>query len=64
MSTITTHAGRAVNAAAHGAPAADTTDPTPARSRALRVTPATVWVLVALLVAATLALAATRGREW
>jgi Mce-associated membrane protein len=69
MSTITTDAGRAGHAGVHHAPVADTTTPptadrSAATRRALRVTPAGLWVLVALLVAATLALGATRGREW
>jgi Mce-associated membrane protein len=61
MSTITTHPGRAVDAGAHEAPPAD---PRKARTRSLRVSPTAVWVLVALLAAATLALGATRGRDW
>jgi Mce-associated membrane protein len=61
MSTITTHPGRAVDAGAHEAPPAD---PRTARTRSLRVSPTAVWLLVALLAAATVALGATRGRDW
>ena len=70
MSTITTRAVRSVDAGARDVPAADppatgrqdAPDTTP--RRALRITPTVVWVLVALLMAATLALGATRGRDW
>jgi Mce-associated membrane protein len=69
MSTITTHAGRVVSTdegASHPDPlAADTdhqatTDPT----RSLRITPTIVWVVVAIALVASLALGATRGRDW
>ena len=71
MSTITTHAGRAVKAddeMAGTALAADTQE-APDRSghgvaAALRVTPTLVWVLAALALIASLALGATRGRDW
>ena len=74
MSTITTHAGRAVKAGEGApAPAADTdgstSAPAPGRSvarltRIARVTPRVVWVLVAVVLVASVALGATRGREW
>lgn len=62
MSTITTHAGRAVSPGAVDATARDTTSRrTP---RALRLTPKVVWWLAALALVASVALAATQGREW
>ena len=66
MSTITTQAGRAVTAGSRErAPDHHSTDQT-ARSRvaALRITPKLVWALVAVALVASLALGATRGREW
>ena len=75
MSTITTHAGRAVTAggAPKGAPA-DTTQHaregtshdalTPVRAGVARITPRLVWALVVLALAASVALGATRGRDW
>jgi Mce-associated membrane protein len=36
----------------------------PGRARALRITPAVVWVVVAVALVASLALGATRGRDW
>lgn len=82
MSTITTHAGRAVTAeqdAHQGAPPVDTDattrQKTPEhntpqqkttrdRAAALRITPRLVWAVVAVALVASLALGATRGREW
>ena len=69
MSTITTDAGRTVKAdegESHPDPlAADTVHPTTRhRARALRVTPTMVWVVVAIALVASLALGATRGRDW
>lgn len=65
MSTITTHAGRAVKDPGPAEAAVSTTD-APARGvpRRLRVTPRAVWAVVVLALVASLALAATRGREW
>ncbi|NYG06352.1 Mce-associated membrane protein [Phycicoccus badiiscoriae] len=73
MSTITTPAGKAVEADDRVSPpdtlAADASDqtgdhPHADRARALRVTPTLVWVVVAIALVASLALGATRGREW
>jgi Mce-associated membrane protein len=69
MSTITTHAGRAVKASegTAGTTVAAQTSDAGARQRAaaaLRVTPGLLWVLVALALVASLALGATRGRAW
>lgn len=70
MSTITTHAGRAVVAddgvSAPDTLAADANDQTAqtGRAGALRVTPRLVWVVAAIALVASLALGATRGREW
>ena len=71
MSTITTRAVRSADAEARDVPAADPPGDrahdvpgTPTPRRALRITPVVVWVLVGLLMAATLALGATRGRDW
>jgi len=80
MSTITTHAGRAVKAGeGEDAPAADTDSsvstpssaPAVARipriirvTRVTRITPRLVWVLAAVILLASVALGATRGREW
>ena len=84
MSTITTHAGRAVEAdedvsppdtlaadtghdsTDHGAPGRDTTvhESLRDRARSLRITPRMVWVVVAVALVASLALGATRGRDW
>lgn len=70
MSTVTTHAGRAVKAddeMAGTALAADTQEAPDGSGRsvaALRVTPTVVWALAALALIASLALGATRGRDW
>jgi Mce-associated membrane protein len=82
MSTITTPAGRAVEAdegVSHPDPlAADTDhlttdrpdrrpvgpDRAAERARALRLTPRLLWVVVAVALVASLALGATRGRDW
>jgi Mce-associated membrane protein len=69
MSTITTQSRRAVEAdegESHPDPLAADTDhqPTPDRPRSLRITPAVVWVVVAIALVASLALGATRGRDW
>lgn len=69
MSTITTHAGRAVEAdegVSHpDALAADTDHQTTRdRVRSLRITPTIVWIVVAIALVASLALGATRGRDW
>jgi len=69
MSTITTHAGRAVHdddgSTRQHAPDRGTT-PGSERHRvaALRITPKVVWAVVAVALLASLALGATRGREW
>ena len=74
MSTITTHAGRAVKAGrARPGAAADTTQrelqegtapAAPSRVGVARITPRLVWALVVLALAASVALGATRGRDW
>ena len=65
MTTITTHAGRAVTAPERERAPEPSTDTTPRRGpRALRVTPKAVWLLAAMALVASLALGATRGREW
>jgi Mce-associated membrane protein len=69
MSTITTHTGRAVKAGSGSqtqppAPDAEPTHPPRQRAEITRVTPRMVWVVVALALVASLALGATRGREW
>ena len=69
MSTITTDAGRTVTAdegESHPDPLAADTDhqSTRDRARALRITPTMVWVVVAIALVASLALGATRGRDW
>jgi Mce-associated membrane protein len=66
MSTITTPAGRAVEAPVRSnAPAPDPDSSTPSTARrALRVTPRVVWLLAAVLLAASVGLGATKGREW
>ena len=69
MSTITTDAGRTVKAdegESHPDPLAADPDnrTTRDRARALRVTPTMVWVVVAIALVASLALGATRGRDW
>ena len=70
MSTITTHAGRVVSTDEGGSlpdPLTVDTDHWVGardRVRALRVTPKTVWVVVAVALVASLALGATRGRDW
>jgi Mce-associated membrane protein len=70
MSTITTHAGRAVTpeeGARTTLPAQKDDSPQSEGGRApaaLRVTPAVLWALVAVALVASLALGATRGREW
>jgi len=56
MSTITTHAGRAVQAGRRNASLPHT--------GVARITPRMVWALVALALLASLALGATKGREW
>jgi Mce-associated membrane protein len=56
MSTITTHAGRAVQAGRRNASLPHTA--------VARITPKMVWALVALALLASLALGATQGREW
>lgn len=68
MSTIT-RVGRAADAdradrAASRPPSADAHPQTPARVGIARVTPRLVWVLVVLALAASVALGATRGRDW
>ncbi len=68
MSTIT-HARGVVSAdeaASHPDPlAADTAvQPEGRRARALRITPRMVWLVVAVTLVASLALGATRGRDW
>jgi Mce-associated membrane protein len=68
MSTITTHAGRAVHAgegAARRVDPGETTELAPrSGTTALRVTPGVVWFVVALALIASLALGATKGRDW
>lgn len=74
MSTITTHAGRAVKTsegttgttvAAQNPDAPHETPTTAGRApAALRITPGLLWVVVALALVASLALGATRGRTW
>ena len=70
MSTITTHAGRAVKAGERtSASAPDTTTQEHGRdggrrAAVARVTPRLVWGLAALALLASLALGATKGREW
>ncbi|GAA2734205.1 hypothetical protein GCM10009867_13810 [Pedococcus aerophilus] len=67
MSTITTHAGRAVNAdTPTPRSSADTQQETDTAQRVgvARITPRLVWVLVVLALVASVALAATRGRDW
>ena len=67
MSTITTHAGRAVDAdPTPRSASADTRQEarTPHRVGVARITPRLVWVLVTLALVASVALGATRGREW
>ena len=67
MSTITTHAGRAVDAdSTPRSASADTRQEarTPHRVGVARITPRLVWVLVTLALVASVALGATRGREW
>jgi len=65
MSTITTHAGRAVTATERDPAPEPATDTSPrSRPRALHVTPKLVWLLAALALVASLALGATKGRDW
>jgi Mce-associated membrane protein len=69
VSTITTDAGRTVKAdegESRPDPLAADTDhrATHGRARALRITPTIVWVVVAIALVASLALGATRGRDW
>ena len=69
MSTITTDAEPMVSAdegESHPGPLAADRDHQPARdrARALRITPTIVWVVVAIALVASLALGATRGRDW
>lgn len=70
MSTITTDRSRTVQADEDGshhdhlAAGPDRQPVRPDRPRALRVTPRLVWAVVAVALVASLALGATRGREW
>lgn len=70
MSTITTHAGRAVTAGkrTNASPPDTNTDPDTSTGRSrpavARITPRLVWALAALALLASLALGATKGREW
>jgi Mce-associated membrane protein len=69
MSTITTHAGRAVRGGdgptrEHSPDHGTTRAPAGPPVAALRISPRLVWALVALALVASLALGATRGREW
>jgi Mce-associated membrane protein len=67
MSTITTHAGRAVQADPGTAPrssSVDTQQETRQRVGVARITPRLVWGLVVLALVASVALGATRGRDW
>ena len=69
MSTITTHAPGVVSAdegESHRDPPAADADAQSGgrRARALRITPKMVWLVVAVALVASLALGATRGREW
>jgi Mce-associated membrane protein len=65
MSTITTHAGRAVKAERRTGATPPDTDTHVRRTAAVaRVTPKVVWALAVLALAASLALGATKGREW
>jgi len=68
MSTITTQAPRLGSAPAlEDRPephAADTVRDSEGRRATLRLTPKTVWVVVAIALVASLALGATKGREW
>ena len=65
MTTITTHAGRAVTATERD-PAPEPSTDTPPRTgpRALRLTPRYLWLLAAVALVAAVVLAATSGREW
>jgi Mce-associated membrane protein len=63
MSTITTQAGRAVKDSGRESVAGSSTTKAPRRI-GLHVTPKLLWTLVVLALVATVALAATRGREW
>lgn len=68
MSTITTHLGRAVDAdtTTTRSSSADTQQETEPAQRVgvARITPRLVWVLVVLALVASVALGATRGRDW
>src|SRR5689334_6373218 len=75
MSTITTHAGRAVKAGGARPGAAADTNQAPAEGAerdasatggvgVARITPRLVWALVVLALAVSVALGATRGRDW
>jgi Mce-associated membrane protein len=70
MSTITTPAGRAVTAGkrTNASPPDTNTDPDTSTGRSrpavARITPRLVWALAALALLASLALGATKGREW
>jgi Mce-associated membrane protein len=65
MSTITTHAGRAVTATERDHAPEPGTETSPRNGpKALHVTPKLVWLLAALALVASLALGATKGREW
>jgi Mce-associated membrane protein len=63
MSTITTQAGRAVKDSGREDVAESRTTKAPRRI-GLHVTSKLLWTLVVLALVATVALAATRGREW
>jgi Mce-associated membrane protein len=65
MTTITTHAGRAVTATERD-PAPEPSTDTPPRSgpKALRLTPRHVWLLAAVVLVAAVVLGATSGRQW
>lgn len=66
MSTITTDVATAVDAdpATSRSSSADTRQETPSRVGIARITPRLVWVLVVLALGASVALGATRGRDW
>ncbi len=67
MSTITTQARRPARPAAEPVPDAEDRSAAPAgtgRTGVARVTPRLVWALAVLALVASVALGATRGREW
>ena len=65
MTTITTHAGRAVTATERDdAPEPSTDTPPRTGPRALRHPPRYLWLLAAVALVAAVVLAATSGREW